>query len=68
MDSRVVVDSVYGCIVDVSDFASIIKDCRRLLSSDLATSNMRFIKGQVNEVAHSLVRISQFYASFRIFI
>jgi len=27
MNSKLVVDSVYGCTIDVSNFASIINDC-----------------------------------------
>jgi ribonuclease HI len=67
-DSKTVVDSIYGNKQWVSDFNAIINECRDLLSSDLATSDVRFIRRQVNEVAHSLAWEAQRYASFRFFI
>lgn len=66
--SNVVVDGIYGRTLGVSDFASIINGCRRLLSSHLTTSDVRFIMRQTNEVAHSLVRAALCHANFRIFI
>jgi ribonuclease HI len=67
-DSKTVVDSIYGNKQGVSDFNAIINECRDLLSSDLATSDVRFIRRQANEVAHSLARVAPCHASFCIFI
>jgi hypothetical protein len=53
---------------DVSDYSVIIRDCRRLLSSDLLNSDVKFIIRQTNEVAHSLTRDAPYHGSFRIFI
>jgi hypothetical protein len=67
-DSNIVLDSIYDRTLGVSNFASIINDCRRLISSDLTTSDVKFIRRQVNEVTHSLARVAPYHASFRIFI
>jgi len=42
VDSKAVVDSIDGFTLGVSDFDSIINDCRHLLSSNLETSDVRF--------------------------
>ena len=52
-DSKVVADSIYGN-EGVSDFMTIINDCRHLLSTDLVNSDVKFIRRQANGVAHSL--------------
>lgn len=52
----------------VSDYSAIINDCRRLLVSDLANSNVKFIRSQGNKVVLSLAREAPHHASFRIFI
>jgi len=57
LDFKIVVDSLYGSKSDVSNYSTVINDCRRLLASDLATSDVRFIRRQVNEVAHSFARV-----------
>jgi len=43
LDYRTVLDSLYGSKSGVSDFSAVINDCRRLLASDLVTSDVRFI-------------------------
>jgi len=63
-----VVDSLYGSKSDVSNFSAIINYCRRLLASDLVTSDVRFIRTQANEVAHNLARVALRHASFHIHI
>jgi len=45
-----------------------INDCRRLLTSDLATSDVRFIRRQANEGVHSFSRVAFCHASFYIHI
>jgi len=52
----------------VSDYNAIINDYRRLLVSDLANSNIKFIRSQGNKVVHSLAREAPHHSSFRIFI
>jgi len=68
LDSKIVVDSLYGNKSDVSNFSTVISDCRRLLASDLVTSNVRFIRRQANEVTHSFARMDLCHASFHIHI
>ena len=46
-DSKVVVDSIYKGD-GVSDFMAIIHDCRHLLMTDLANSDVKFIRRQAN--------------------
>ena len=68
LDSKTVVDSLYGSKYGVSNFSAVIQDCRHLLASDLATSNVRFIRRQINEVAHNFARVASCHASFHIYI
>jgi len=68
LDSKTVVDSLYGSKSGVSNFSVVINDCRRLLASDLVTSDVRFIRRQANEVAHSFARVALCHASFHIHI
>ncbi|XP_024634702.1 uncharacterized protein [Medicago truncatula] len=64
-DSKVVADSIYGK-EGVSDFMAIINDCRHLLSTDLVNSDVKFIRRQVNGVAHSLAKEALHHASLHI--
>jgi len=68
LDSKTVVDSLYGGKSDVSNYSAMINDCRRLLASDLANSDVRFIGRQTNEVAHNFARVVSRHASFHIHI
>jgi ribonuclease HI len=68
LDSKTVVDSIFGSKSGVSNFSAVINDCRRLLASDLVTSDVRFIRRQANEVAHSFARVALRHASFHIHI
>jgi len=54
MDSKTEVDSVYGGSNSVSNYMTIINDCRDMLATDLANSDLKFIRRQANGVAHSL--------------
>lgn len=67
-DSKTIVDSIYDNKQGISDFHAIINECRYLLSSDLVTSDVRFIWRQVNEVAHILARDAPYHASFHTYI
>jgi len=67
LDSKTVVDSLYGSKSGVSNFSALINDCRRLLASGLVTS-VRFIRRQTNEAAHSFTRVVLRHASFHIHI
>lgn len=67
MDSKTVVDNIYGKQLGLSDFYTIINDCIHLLWTNLMNSNVKFIRRQTNQVAHSLVREASPIANFRIF-
>ncbi|KEH28689.1 hypothetical protein MTR_4g010930 [Medicago truncatula] len=43
LDSKTVVDSLYGSKSGVSNFSAVINDCRRMLASDLVTSDVSSI-------------------------
>jgi len=62
LDSKIVVDSLYGSKSGVSNYSIVVNDCRRLLASDLATSDVRFIWRQTNEVPHSFTRVASRHA------
>jgi len=68
LDSKTVVDSLYGSKSGVSKFSTVINNSRRLLASDLVTSDVRFIRRQANDVAHSFSRVALRHASFHIHI
>ena len=68
LDSKTVVDSLYGSKSGISNFSAIINECRRLLASDLVTFDVRFIRRQANEVAYSFARVALHHASFHIHI
>jgi len=63
-DSKVVATSIYKGH-GVFAFMAIIHDCRHLLMTDLANSNLKFIRRQTNCVAHSLAREELHNASFQ---
>jgi len=67
-DSKNVVDNIYDSKQGIYDFHAIINECRYLLSSDSITSDVKFIRRQTNEVAHSLARDAPYHVSFRTFI
>jgi len=66
-DSKIVADSIYKGD-GVSDFMAIIHDCRHLLMTDLANSDVSFIKRQANGVALSLAREALSHASFQLLL
>jgi len=51
VDSKTVVDKIYGKQIGVSDFSEITSKCAYLLSIDLMNSNVKFIRRQANEAA-----------------
>jgi len=53
VDSKTVVDIVYGRNEGVSKFSEITNSCTRLLCTDLMNSHVKFVRRQANEVAHS---------------
>jgi len=67
VDSKTVVDNIYGKQTDVSDLSVIITHCVNLLCTDLMNSHVKFIKRQANEVAHSLAKAALSDTSFRIY-
>ena len=58
LDSKIVVDSIYGGKSDVSNYSTMINDCRFMLAFDLVISQVMFIRRQVNEVAHSFIKVA----------
>jgi len=57
LDSKTVLDSLNRSKSGVVNYSLVINDCRRLLASNLATSDVRFIRKQTNEYAHSFARV-----------
>jgi hypothetical protein len=53
LDSKILVDSIYGGKSDVSNYSTMINDRRFLLAFDLVISDVRFVRRQANKVAHS---------------
>jgi len=66
VDSKAVVDNIYGKYGGVSEFSEITNSCKLLLCTDLSNSHVKFVRRQANVVAHSLVRAAPLEASFRI--
>jgi len=64
VDSKTVVDYIYGKQIGVSDFSAIITHCVHLLCTDLMNSHVSFIRRQANEVAHSFAKAALSEASF----
>ena len=65
-DSKVMADNIYGKD-GVFDFMTIINDCRQLLGSELTNSDVKFIKRQANNVAHSLAKEAPHNAHLHIY-
>lgn len=57
LDCKRVVDAVHSSQGDISEFGSIIDDCRVLLSSN-PNFKVKFVWRQVNMVVHILVRVA----------
>ncbi|GAU39501.1 hypothetical protein TSUD_68650 [Trifolium subterraneum] len=68
VDCKRVVDGLNSKRNINSDFGAILSDCRSLLATNLVNSNVKFIRRQANEVAHSLARVATSSASFQNFI
>jgi len=58
MDSKVMIDGIYGSRFNFSNFGSVIHDFQRLLYSNFATSDVMFIRWQASEIVHGLTRIT----------
>ncbi|XP_058733805.1 uncharacterized protein LOC131605473 [Vicia villosa] len=67
LDAKQVVDNVYSVKPNDSDFGAIIDDCKRLITLFFRNSHVKFVRRQVNEVAHALARVTPFLASFHNF-
>jgi len=61
-----VLDSLYVSKSDDFNFSAVINDCKRLLASDLVTSDVSFICKQTNEIAYSFARVALRHAIFHI--
>ncbi|GAU31707.1 hypothetical protein TSUD_215080 [Trifolium subterraneum] len=68
VDCKRVVDGLNSKRNINSDFGAILSDCRSLLATNLVNSNVKFIRRQANEVAHSLAWVATSSASFQNFI
>ena len=64
LDSKIVVDSLYGSKIGVSNYNAVINDCKRQLASDL----VRFIWRQADKTAHCFAKVASCHASFHIHI
>ncbi|XVF67798.1 hypothetical protein PTKIN_Ptkin10aG0150800 [Pterospermum kingtungense] len=62
MDAKVVIDAIQGQQVDVTEFGSMVNNCRLILSYEKDFS-LSFTWRQANGVAHALAGLSRFYAS-----
>jgi len=67
MDSKIVVDSVYGGSNSVSNYMAIINDCRHMLTTNLTNSDLKFIRRQTNNVAHNLTKKAPSNPNFHIY-
>jgi hypothetical protein len=65
VDSKTVPDNIYRTQSGVSEF-SVLSKCIHMLGTDLMNSDVKFIRRQANEVAHSLTKMALSKASFRI--
>lgn len=48
LDFKTVVDSLYGGKSAISNYSTMLNDSKRMLASDLATSDVMFIRRQAN--------------------
>jgi len=67
VDFKMVVDNIYGEHVGVLEFSVIIRKRIYLLGYDLVNFDVKFIKRQANEVAHSLSKTALLKVSFHIY-
>lgn len=67
LNSKCVVDSFNSNKLDESDFCAITEDCKYFFSPFFTNSTIKFIKRQVNEVVHNLVRVAMSLVSLHIF-
>ncbi|CAJ2632579.1 unnamed protein product [Trifolium pratense] len=68
VDCKRVVGGLYSKRNFNSDFGVILSDCKVLLATNLVNSNVKFIRRQANEVAHSFARMVTSLASFHNFL
>lgn len=66
-NSKGVVDSLNSNKLDESAFCAITEDCKYFFSPFFTNSNVEFIRRQVNEVVHNLVRVAMSLVSLHIF-
>lgn len=65
-DCKAVVDVLHSSFNGVSEFYSILANCKNHLSL-YPNSRMSLIRGQANQDAHIVARVSRFYASHHVF-
>ena len=53
---------------DISEFSSIIAQCKYIFAHVYRNSNVEFVRGQVNEVAHTLANAAILTTSFHILV
>jgi len=68
LDSKKVVDSFKSNNYDHTEFGSILKDCKSLVSRFYENSSVEFVWRQANEVAHQLAKAATLSTSFQILI
>jgi ribonuclease HI len=62
-ESKLICDVFHAARDDTSEFECIISSCRSLLHSFFTNSRVKFVRRQVNEVAHILAREAMLLAS-----
>ncbi|XP_073152635.1 uncharacterized protein [Henckelia pumila] len=62
LDAKVVVEAINGSNIGVSEFSSIVRQCKNLIRSEQDFS-IKFIRRQANECVHALAKASRSYAS-----
>jgi ribonuclease HI len=68
MDCKSVVDRLYSNRMYTSDLGAIQSYCKLILATSFMNSQVKFIRRQVNEVAHTFAQVSTSLASFHNFI
>lgn len=66
--SKGVADNVNSQQLNITKFDEIIKECKRLLTRYFMNFYVKFVRRQVNEIVHTLTKVSLSYANFHIFI
>jgi len=67
VDSKTVVNGIYGKKRNVLDFSVIINECRCILVTNLVNYHVKFVRRKTNKEANSHARVASSLVSFLIF-